>query len=479
MCAVLRSDPDPGIRAWYEEKGRTRDGYETRRIWKEIAKGDPLVAELNASYALVMTGGRTSILREDGSEWSLIQTDAFRQWHSNQFVPTGGNAKAPTYAEFWLKHPQRRSYDGIVFAPQRETPGRYNLWRGFAAEPRAGDCSLFLEHILENVCRGDEERYRWVVGWFADLFQHPSEKCGTALALRGRQGVGKTIVGKIIGSLLGEHYVAVSDPRYVTGRFNSHLVSALMLHADEGFWAGDHAAEGKIKDLVTGDFHFVEFKGKEPIKIPNYVRLLVTGNPDWLVPAGMEERRFAVFDVGEKHMQDHRYFADIENQMNEGGREALLDYLLGFDLTTVNLRQIPKTAALLDQKIASLPPEKGWLLDLLRNGRLPWGCPGARECPCDALFNSYVQHANRQGARRRSIETAIGSLLNKTFPTVRRGRETGSRGDDDRRYVYEFPPLAECRKRFDELMQGNIDWGSPGRGFFDIDEWEKDAPPDR
>ena len=116
----------------------------------------------------------------------------------------------------------------------------------------------------------------------------------------------------IIGSLLGEHYVAVSDPRYVTGRFNSHLVSALLLHADEGFWAGDHAAEGKIKDLVTGDFHFVEFKGKEPIKIRNYVRLLVTGNPDWLVPAGMEERRFAVFDVAEDHMQDHRYFAAIE-----------------------------------------------------------------------------------------------------------------------------------------------------------------------
>jgi hypothetical protein len=46
-------------------------------------------------------------------------------------------------------------------------------------------------------------------------------------------------------------------------------------------------------------------------------------------------------------------------------------------------------------------------------------------------------------------------------------------------YVYRFPPLAECRKQFDALMQGSIDWGSPGSGFFDIDEWEKDAPPDR
>jgi hypothetical protein len=116
---------------------------------------------------------------------------------------------------------------------------------------------------------------------------------------------------------------------------------------------------------------------------------------------------------------------------------------------------------------------------LLRSGRLPWGAGCAdNECPVDALFDSYVQHANRQGARRRSIETAIGSLLKKTFPTLRRVRATGSRGDD-RVYVYQFPPLAQCRKRFDELMQGSIDWGSSGRGFFDIDEWEKEPPPDR
>jgi hypothetical protein len=105
------------------------------------------------------------------------------------------------------------------------------------------------------------------------------------------------------------------------------------------------------------------------------------------------------------------------------------------------------------------------------------GCSD-NECPCDALFDSYVQHANRQGARRRSIETAIGALLRKTFPTVRRVRATGSHCDE-RAYVYQFPPLAECRTRFDELIQGNVDWGASGSGFFDLEEWEKDPPPDR
>jgi hypothetical protein len=60
---------------------------------------------------------------------------------------------------------------------------------------------------------------------------------------------------------------------------------------------------------------------------------------------------------------------------------------------------------------------------------------------------------------------------------LRRGRATVWHCDD-RAYVYQFPPLAECRKRFDELIQGSVDWGSSGSGFFDIEELEKEPLPD-
>ena len=128
--------------------------------------------------------------------------------------------------------------------------------------------------------------------------------------------------------MLGNHYELVSDSRYVTGQFNAHMASLVVLHADEAFWAGDKRAEGKLKDLITGFKHRLEFKGIDPILVNNYVRLFVTGNQDWLVPAGFGERRFAIFDVGEANMQDHDYFAAIDAEMNNGGREALLDHLV-------------------------------------------------------------------------------------------------------------------------------------------------------
>jgi len=420
------------------------------------------IAELNEDHALVLIGDKAVVLRESVSseqrpEMKLLTVSAFKTWLQPRRVFVGD--KLMPLAEAWLRDPRRRQYDGLVFSPEGQTPGYYNLWRGFGVDPRPGDCSKFLAHLRDNVARGDEELFNWVVGWFAAIFQKPGEKVGTSLAIRGKMGTGKTKTGEVIGSLLGDHYLPVADPRYVTGRFNSHLVSCVLLHADEGFWAGDRGSEGKLKDLVTGAFQWIEYKGKEAFRVRNHVRLLVTGNPDWIVPAGLEERRFAVLEIGEERIGDHAYFAAIDAEMANGGREALLDYLLRFDLSRVNLRVIPRTAALEEQKIASMSPEQGWWLDLLHRGEMPGDVDGGGRCPTKLLFLSYIEHAQQQGVRHRSIETRVGIFLRKAAPELKKCQ--------DERYapkctVYAFPPLAACRKTFERMMQTSINWsGDP------------------
>jgi hypothetical protein len=324
-----------------------------------------------------------------------------------------------------------------------------------------------LKHLKENCAQGDTFLYNWIVGWFAQIAQQPTVKTGTALCLRGKQGVGKTKVGQVFGSLFEDHYELVADPRYIVGQFNAHLAQLLLLHADEAFWAGDKRAEGKLKDLVTGFKHRLEFKGVDPIIVQNLIRLFVTGNQDWLVPAGFGERRFAVIDVGEAHKEDHPYFAAIDKEMSEGGREALLHHLLNFDLFTVDLRTIPKTEALLEQIIETATPEQAWWLDTLKRGKLPRGMTEANTCPKRILFLRYIRHANLQGVRRRAIETKIGMFLNKYVGPELKGDEKKDytvynrhgHGFTEFGWVYTFPPLANCRARFAQEMQQEITWG--------------------
>jgi hypothetical protein len=330
-------------------------------------------------------------------------------------------------------------------------------------EPKAGDCGLFLAHLRDNVAQGDEKLFRWVVGWLADIVQQPARKCGTSLVLRGKQGTGKTIIGKTMRRLLGEHYTIVTKDTHITGQFNAHLAKCLLLHADEAFWAGDKQAAGTLKDLATGDVHMIEYKYHDAIAIDNYIRLLISSNADWVVPAGMEERRFATVTVGDAYRENHEYFGAIERQLDDGGAEALLYSLLNFDLSQVDISVIPATEGLLEQKIQSLDPIKGWWLTTLQSGRLPAGCSAANTCPKAALYQRYLDHSSMTRARgERSIATQFGMQWRKLLPLSPGGKAnlgTFSDGYYMHQFgpmkfgtVYQLPSLADCRRYFEELI---------------------------
>lgn len=423
---------------------------------------DPVIGELNEEFAHVMHGGKSGILRfnEDGS-WDLLQWADFKRLSANRpRVPVGDN-RTVHQADYFLNHPLRRDYPrGVRFQPGGVTiPGTYNSFHGWAFEPSdEGCCDLFLEHVRENICRGD---FEWVMGWFAHLFQHPERKLGTALVFRGKQGTGKTIVGRSIGGLLGPHYRLVSSPRYITGNFNAHLAETLLLQGDESFFAGDPSHAGALKDLITSDLLQLEKKYFDPVQVPNYVRLLFTSNAGWVVPAGMEERRFAVFDVGDGWMQKHERFGAMIRQLEEeGGYAALLHFLLNFPVDESLLRGVPKTEALKDQKAHSLSPEEHWWQEILVDGMLPGSAKETENVTLTSdLYRHYLRAIRELGVRHPASKTALGIFLRRVVPGLTKRRDGGASGVSGiRERRYGFPSLRECRLAFDpewEWLEGN------------------------
>jgi Family of unknown function (DUF5906) len=256
--------------------------------------------------------------------------------------------------------------------------------------------------------------------------QKPRERPGTALAIRGRMGTGKTIVGEIVGRLFPRHYFVVDDPRYVTGQFNAHMATCLLLQADEAVWAGDKAAEGRLKGLITSRIQQIEARGHDPIRLKNYVRLVMTSNEDWVVPAGKDERRFAVFDIDPRCAQKHDYFRKMDEELINGGLSHLLADLMRFDLSTVNVWQIPKTDALLEQKIRSLASVESWWFERLMSGTTSRSSrEWRREMPCRTLFGDYIAVSDKIGIKRKSEETVVGMVLRRMIPTIDRKKTMG------------------------------------------------------
>jgi hypothetical protein len=179
----------------------------------------------------------------------------------------------------------------------------------------------------------------------------------------------------------------------------------------------------------------------------------------------MEERRFAVLDVGDEHREDIPYFAAMEREMDNGGREALLHHLLNFDLSRVDLRTIPKTGALLEQKIRSMSPEHAWWLDVLQRGKLPARrddtSVGGKSYNKGDLYDAYIHHANQTGAKRRAIETTIGMFLHKVVPHLRKAQKrffADGGGNSVQGEGYIFPTLETCRRAFAKQAGQDLNW---------------------
>jgi hypothetical protein len=153
-----------------------------------------------------------------------------------------------------------------------------------------------------------------------------------------------------------------------------------------------------------------------------------------------------VLDVAENARQNHAYFQAIDDEFDSGGREALLAFLLDFDLTKVNLRRIPSTGALYEQKLSSLEAEQTWWMDILSRGWLPGDLLGEGKAEVDALYSDYVAQLERVGQRRKMNETRWGMELRKMAPGITKHRQDHPRqAAKTRPYVYELPSLGECR----------------------------------
>jgi hypothetical protein len=198
-----------------------------------------------------------------------------------------------------------------------------------------------------------------------------------AIAVRGEKGVGKSKVTDVIAELLGPHALTVSQSSHLTGQFNAHQAQALLIVAEEAVWAGDKQAEGALKHMITSPTMTLERKGVDAIQVQSCSRFVMNSNAEWVFPATADERRLFALDCGSDHKQDRTYFKAIDDQLygpgltshkpgqGSPGLRALLTYLLGLDLTDFNVRHVPETDALKEQRSASLASHEQFLKDCL------------------------------------------------------------------------------------------------------------------
>lgn len=458
---------------------------------------DSALEEMNEKHFVAQEGGKTLVFtpkRDPHFKRTHLEASGFadiKNFYLNRKFKV--EKKRVSLGACWLEYEKRRNYEGIVLAPQGAPRGYYNLWQGFSVEPEGGDWSLLRNHILEIVCGGNEAWFEYMMGWMASAVQHPERQAEVAVVLKGDKGTGKGVVARSLGHLFGQHFLHVFHSRHLTGNFNAHLRDCILLFADEAYWAGDKSGEGVLKGLITEPTLAIEAKGRDLVTVPNMIHLMIASNSEWVVPASWGERRFFVLETSDKRKGDGEYFRAIFDQLANGGYGAMLHDLQKLDLGNFNIRVVPETEALREQKTRSMDSLDEWWRGCLDAGIIM--CEGTYhkdwEQPIEttAVYESYIAASKNSYGRYSSNSTALGIRFKKWFESLnkriskkenkwpRKRRHTGKpyegkaarSVEPSKLTFYMFPSLDKSRKAFEAYTGTPIEWSV-------VERSDEDAP---
>jgi hypothetical protein len=459
-------DTNYGISASILDKGRKAEYYANRQIERAHLKAaDPVIFEMNKHHATVNYNGKFRAVTFVPDPSYPLQT--YAEFSSKEdFMNINVTPKVDKLGrgKYYLNHEKREQYAGVQFSPGKpaeievvDKHGNHyrhlNLYMGFSVDAQAGDCGLYLEHLRNNVCdveKNGEAVYEYVLNLMAYQVQHPDNPQRVSLSMRGVPGCGKGLAATEYGKIFGRHFIHITNPQHLNGKFNAHLAESLFEFADETLNLNDPQIAALMKTHISERTKIIERKGIDAIQAPSYSVTWFATNETHPITIESGDRRYFPLHVNPRHAKDKPYFLAIIDQMNNGGRAALLSFLLARNVEDFNAEKMPATAELHLQKRLSVNVLDGIVLDWANIGHLPGATPN-------------MPYVARSGELFRGMREAGGNELRNMSDSKLRNalKEWGFRSHPlNTGGGWEAPKLEQLRAALERKLPGTV-WDHP------------------
>ncbi|MDP8201318.1 MAG: DUF5906 domain-containing protein [Candidatus Tenebribacter burtonii] len=397
----------------------------------------------------VMIGNKLSIVdknnfnkRYNRGDFACFYSDVVESIEETKSVGSGKNKQSVTIEKdeklvYKFLDNDIERYDEVVFRPtSKVSDNQYNLWHGWNVEPDQNkSCDRFLNFLKEVICNDNDEVYKYILDWFAQLIQLPEKKSYIpALVLRGEPGVGKGSLLEYVSILLKDNYAHIVSKESLVSKFNSDLSYKLLTFADEVVWSGNPQEANKLKTFISERSHRMELKGKDSTTQENFSRLIIASNNEWVAPIEKSDRRYVVLDVNPKMKNNPKFFESlINNEAKKGGAEALLYLLINRDISTRDWSNVPRSAAKDEQRALTFSPIESWLVNHIEDGPESelFQLVGKCEFGINSkdLYEDYVTwHKKYCSFERLAKQRSVGNLFTRILGTpVKRSNGTTSR----------------------------------------------------
>lgn len=330
-----------------------------------------------------------------------------------------------------------------------------NLWGGWPTTPKSGQCDILLS-LLRHLCSGEEssnsdEVYQWVLKWLALPIQKPGAKMKTALIFHGPQGAGKNLFFEAYAQIFGR-YSRIVGQAEIDDKFNDWASGKLFMIADEVVARQElFHIKNKLKALITGETIRINPKNVAAHDERNHVNIVFLSNEKQPLVIERDDRRYTVVWTPDKLSES--YYADVAEEIANGGIEALHDYLLHLPLDGFSEHSKPPLTKskqdLIDLNLGSVER----FIDEWMAGDTVY-----KVCPClsEDLYRAYAEWCRKNGVMKaRELNQVLGEIAKLPGWDKRRVKvydNTNYHGESKHRMVV-FPP----EEKYDESSKKNAD----------------------
>ena len=365
----------------------------------------------------------------------------------------------------FMVSPKTKVYDSLAFSPLPTPPTTLNLWRDCTINPIPGDWLFIRQYLLEVVCAGDMDAYRYLILFLAHMMQKPGDKPGIAVVMLGGQGIGKGGFFRLLSAIWQHTTLLVSDINHVIGQFNAQIERRFVVCMDEAMFVGDKRSADRFKSVITEPTVTIEQKYQPRRTIESYHRFFAASNHAHFAQVDTDDRRFVFLKVSESRKGDTAYWDQFHKAVADPAiLAAIVHDLKNYDISDFNPRMRPKTDAHGDQKVRSLNFFDRCWHEVLDAGIFTFGDPLSSDLAWEdrtfvstqRLMSAWLAY-EKQGGHRFSAPQArdMHAAILRLCPSAKQSRRVVG-GCQQRGYI--LPPLPLARAEFANFLGVKMSW---------------------
>lgn len=428
-----------------------------------------MIEDFNRFFIQALIGNQPSVIWEHDDKFTIFSYEQFHKQFSYVRI-VNGNDKGPKPTKIWLDSYNKRRVPGIKLWPSTvavdpEDPENkfFNIWRGWATKPIKDTvkCRFILRYVYGICCNKDRPKANQLLDFYAHLLQRPEQKPAFGIAIRGEEeGTGKSTLINEMKKIVGkDNSFSTADPEEIFGTNNPGMNGCMLLHLEEVEWAKYNRYANKLRNLFTTPTVNITDKYEKQFEQNNFTRIAISGNAEHIMQISRTGRRLTVMDINPEHASDTKYFAALAWVFNNGGREALMYYLLHRDISNFDPFKPLHTKEMDDQKELSLNAvAEFWLEEYLEKNVLPYdealrGIDGTivqYKVIVEKLAWCFNDWQRSRGERTQFSAKAFGRQFRKIVPEMRPAHDVKIQPGWLGRQLncFELPNLKKCREYF-------------------------------